>query len=537
MTKKIYIQDSSEFKLSKTNLYNLYTGGSTGVDTKASTIDRATGFLQRLAQQTSWQENEGAKAKEYIGSLLKGSNLLDSFVLVPAKLLLMTVDERIKSTTGEVQEAWVEVKEFLEKRVSYGVKQFVIDGQNRLFESILPFFNNDLRLPETQSFVFVTVDEETGDIEQFDARGRLFEDLPIEIQNWIKEIKIPIAIGTKGDLERFCDTLIWKNEGIAWDDWQKMITRNWFTKYLRQIRILSDKDKSNPEVTALLSKVAGKTYEYDRNGWDKLVSELLMWMVRGVESSSLSEVKQFFDGNFKVTKTQIELLQTYLIEFSNAYSKVWPNGLSEKNRKKVDGITNTELRNYVYLRYVIDNPKSDKFEKVAVPFWKINQGVKFAVFYKKYNKILMDKPENLGALPSRTFSKTKVGGKKLSAKTPGAYSTLNGQYDMHHIAGRLEILLSVLAGRKPETKHIFNELVKTNVISVLATDKTPSMAQIHENNPFTPDGEEIDIVYHDDTSLFDIGHITPKSKGGSNKDVVLQKKSPNRKLQDNPIPA
>ena len=41
---------------------------------------------------------------------------------------------------------------------------------------------------------------------------------------------------------------------------------------------------------------------------------------------------------------------------------------------------------------------------------------------------------------------------------------------------------------------------------------------------------------HDNTNLFDIGHVNPKSKGGSNEDVVLQKKSPNRKLQDNPIP-
>ena len=537
MTKKIYVQDSSEFELSKTNLYNLYTGGSTGVDTKASVIDRATGFLQRLAQQTAWQENGGAKAKEYIGSLLKGSNLLDSFVLVPAELLLMTVEERIKSTSGEIREAWIEVKEYLEGKEAYGVKQFVIDGQNRLFESILPFFNNELRLPETQSFVFVTVDEKTGDVEQFDARGRFFKDLPMELQNWIKNIEIPVAIGTKGDLERFCDTLIWKNEGIAWDDWQKMITKNWFTKYLRQIRKLSDKDKSNPEITALLSKVAGKTYEYDRNGWDKLISELLMWMARGVESSSLSEVKQFFDGNFKVTQDQIESLEKYLKEFSGAYSKVYSTGLSEKARKQSDGITNTELRNYVYLRYAIDNPKSETFKKLGAPSWGINQGVKFAATYKKYNKILMDDPESLGALPNRTFSKEKVGGKKLSAKTPGAYGTLNSQYDVHHIIGRLEILLSVLAGRKPQTKHIFEDLVGNNVITVLATDETPSMAQIHENNPFTPDGEKIDIVYHDDTSLFDRGHVTPKSHGGSNKDTVLQKKSPNRKLQDTSIPA
>ena len=71
---------------------------------------------------------------------------------------------------------------------------------------------------------------------------------------------------------------------------------------------------------------------------------------------------------------------------------------------------------------------------------------------------------------------------------------------------------------------------------MLATDKTPSMGEIYENNPFTADGEKINVVDHDNTNLFDIGHYNPKSKGGSNEDVVLQKKSPNRKLQASPIP-
>ena len=62
------------------------------------------------------------------------------------------------------------------------------------------------------------------------------------------------------------------------------------------------------------------------------------------------------------------------------------------------------------------------------------------------------------------------------------------------------------------------------------------MAKIHADHPYTPDGDYIDIMNYDDSELFDIGHVNPKSKGGSNEDVVLQKKSPNRKLQDNPIP-
>ena len=42
-----------------------------------------------------------------------------------------------------------------------------------------------------------------------------------------------------------------------------------------------------------------------------------------------------------------------------------------------------------------------------------------------------------------------------------------------------------------------------------------------------------DIMNYDDSELFDIGHPNPNQRGSN--EVVL-KKSPNRKLQDNPIP-
>ena len=533
MTNTIYVRDSSEFILNTTTLGTIYKSGSQGVDSKAATIDRATGFLQRLAQKTEWQLNDYAKCKEYLVSMIKGSNLLDSFVTVPASLLLTTVEDRVSSTTGEVNEAWVEVGEFLKGRVDKGVQHFIIDGQNRLFESIIPFFDNEIRLPASQSIVFVMSDE-NGDVEEFDAKGRFYKDLPKEIQNWIKEIKIPVVIGTRGDLERFCDTLIWKNEGIAWDEWQKMVTKNWFTKYLSQIRQLSDKDNANPIITKLLSKIAGKAYEYDKNGWDRLISELLMWMVRGTEVSKLDEVKLFFEGNYTVSQEKLDSLEKYLKEFGEAYSDVWKNGAASDSSK---GITNTELRNYVYMRYALDNPKSDAFKGLSVPNWKVTKGVAFAATYKLYNGLLMKNPEKYGELPNRTYSTNKVGGKYLTARTPGAYVTLCSQYDKIHIQGRLEILFSVLAGRKPETTHIFDKLIQENTVTVMATDKTPSMGEIFENNPFTADGEKINVVNHDNTNLFDIGHVNPKSKGGSNEDVVLQKKSPNRKLQDNPIPA
>tara|TARA_Y100000361_G_C11154682_1_gene343327 strand:- start:94 stop:1713 length:1620 start_codon:yes stop_codon:yes gene_type:complete len=538
MTKKIYVRDASRFNLATTSLGHLYKNGSKGVDNKDAIIDRATGFLQRLAQKTEWQINDHAKCKEYLVSMIKGSNLLDSFVIVPAQLVLSTVEERLLSTTGDIKEAWAEVKEFIITKMNRGVEHFIIDGQNRLFEAIIPFINNKITLSTEQSIVFVMTDKD-GNVEEFNAKGRLFKDLPKEIQDWIKSIQIPVAVGTQGDLERFCDTLIWKNEGVAWDDWQKMITKNWFTRYLRQIRTLSDKDTSNPIVTKLLSKISGKSYEYEKNGWDRIISEILMWMVRGTEPSNpVTEVKQFFEGNYKVTQAQLDSLEKYIKEFGKAYIGVYKNGTYPSvNGSGIKGISIAEFKNYVYMRYAIDNPKNESFEGLSVPNWKISKPVEFASYYKMYNELLIKNPVSLGELPNRSYSENSVNGKKISAKTPGAYVSLCSQYRREHINARLEILFSVLGGRKPETVEVFEKLLEENVVTVLATDKKPSMTEIYKNNPFAADGEPINVVDHNDTNLFEIGHINPKSKGGSNEEVVLQKKSQNRKLQDNPIPS
>ena len=126
MTKKIYVRDASRFNLATTSLDHLYKNGSKGVDNKDAIIDRATGFLQRLAQKTEWQINDHAKCKEYLVSMIKGSNLLDSFVIVPAQLVLSTVEERLLSTTGDIKEAWAEVKEFIITKMNRGVEHFII---------------------------------------------------------------------------------------------------------------------------------------------------------------------------------------------------------------------------------------------------------------------------------------------------------------------------------------------------------------------------------------------------------------------------
>ena len=534
----IKVLDSAEFDLQTTTLQTLYDFGSRGKDTKGSQIDRATGFLQRLAQVQAWAAADRIKCKEYINSLIKGSNLLDSFVCVPEHLLVKTVNERIDTTTHEVQKAWIAVKEYIEKRVANGAKRFIIDGQNRLFEAIIPFFDNEFPLGGTS--LVISVDGETVDVkgryfkdkevEDENGKIRVVKGLSPEIQDYIYNIEIPFVDATKGDLEQFCDTLIWKNEGVAWDEVQKMVMKNWFTKFLHQVREISDKDNANPIITKLLGKIAGKDYQYEVNGYDRLVAELLIWMVTGTQIVNPDMTKQFFEGHPLVETSKIESLKTYLLEFAAAYDNT-----NYTDTKKSYGIVNIELRNYVYLRYVLDHRRSDQAKGITVPNWSLANGkaVEFAAIYKKVNSLLISAPEKLGQLPNQ--NQVKVDGRIHTSKNAGSYVAVNSKKDKESIKGRIEILFSVLDGRVPETRQYKTDMINRNVVVTKATDKSPSRAEIHHNSPFLPDGKPVSTLDYDDTDLYDVGHITPKSHGGSNEDVVLQKKRENRQLKDKPL--
>ena len=140
----VSVQDSTKFHLEPLSLKQLKLLGSPGITGIESQIDSASGFLQRLAQQEEWRKNDYARAKEYIHSLVKGSSVLDNFVLVPADLILKSAELRYEETVEEEKEDWKGVLEYIKERMSKGTEFFIIDGQNRLNESIIPFFENKL---------------------------------------------------------------------------------------------------------------------------------------------------------------------------------------------------------------------------------------------------------------------------------------------------------------------------------------------------------------------------------------------------------
>ena len=505
------VENGTSFGIEITTLYELYQFGSHGVNGEEPEINSAKGFLQRLAQKQEWNRNQKRRAKSYIKSLIKGSGLLDSFILIPGDLLLDSVKSKMIDAEGEALKAWIAVSKYIEERIKRGARWFIIDGQNRLNESIVPFFNSDFALPE-EALVFVNEDKKRENI-----ANKKFGDIDKDIQDYIKNIQVSLVIATAGDIEQFSDTLIWKNEGIAWDEWQKQITDQWYTKFRRQLSSIASKDEGDSFSIAALERISGAKYMYDVNGLDLIVAELFAWMTTQVQPTKIGDFDSYFLGTNVITQTQVDSLKRYLKEFDSAY-----------DLKK---ITNVELRNYVMLRYVIDNPS--KFKYLDVPPWKIAKGIDFASIYRIINKTLMKTPEKYGQLPSYEQAKLANGGLAPQTKVAGSYVWCNSESKPKFIEARLSILLNVLQntnGKVPKT--IVDQLHKNLVVVELDTTAMTSLEQMYQDNPHDNHGNKVPVSTLKSRN-FDRGHKIPKSKGGSNTDLTMQGVRENRQQGDN----
>ena len=507
----VSVHDSTKFQLELITLEALTNHGTPGLDTVNAKFNAASGFLQRLAQKIEWQQKENARGKAYIHSLIKGSSSLDSFVIVPAELIKLSAEQNHESAVEEARNAWGVVLQYIKDVMSEGTEFFIIDGQNRLNESLVPFFNNKIPFNnDPLSF-------ENSNGKTVHCAGKYFKDLPEEIQTYIKNIKVPLVRATSGDIISFSNAIIWKNEGIAWNDWQKMIMRMWYTKFRRQTSSITSIDEGDAPSRKALNLVKSDKYCYDKNGHDRLVAEFLVWMDREVPpSGSLDSFLPYFEGRHSVSETDVKFLKRYLKDF----------GLNYRNIK----VSNTEMRNYVMLRYVLDHPK--QFQKLTVPSWKIKKAIDFTKKYQMLTKALMSNSQDYGELAPYQIGHNQDGS-TFKTKTPGSYNAFNSQNDKEMLTGRLEILFRVMSGETDNKKsnEFFNSLIDEGIIIEVDSQKVPEFFSVYDKSPNDADGNHIPLSKLS-TSAYDIGHKTPYSKGGSNTDVVLQKKRDNRQWQE-----
>ena len=497
----ITIQRAVAFETNEISLFELYLECQYGKDKVYPTFSTRSGVLQRRSQTTAWQKNGFYRSKQYLHTVLTGAAKLDQFIVVPSDLVLESLKQKAKFDAGQTDpEVWEQVIAGIKEDVDNGIDFYIIDGQNRIYNAIIPFFENKIPLGSAP----IVGNNANGDEVFF--QGKFFSELDEEMQEYVKNIKLTLVIAEDGGVDDFTDALIAKNEGLPWEEWMKNLTKKWMMPYRSQLQEITE----NPQVRETLNRISGDPYSYEKNGHELIVSELLIWMDAGFQpSKGVDEHQAYFDGRKIVSKQNIKSLIKYIQEFGKGY----------KNIKKKGGFSNVEFRNYIMMRYALDNPK--QFIGENVPNWKINMPVEFVNQYRIINKAMSQH--------SSGFEITKIGNKDVKTKRPLYYPWACSKYTPVDGIDLLKLRLKLLFD---EFKTKQKELIDTHVVSTkTSSDPMPSLEAVYHNNSNTVGDFKKRVRAVEVTpKKYDRGHIKSRKNNGSNDldNLVVQEKSHNR---------
>ena len=141
-----------------------------GNNTPYAVLSTAAGLLQRKLQKDAWDNH---RRQSYLNTVIQGLEFLDKIIVVPANLLLQgLINEHGRTIEKERKTALAQEIEEIRKDVAAGVENYIIDGQNRILNAIVPFINNEFSLGATD----IPVVDENGKVVEY-AQGKRFKEL------------------------------------------------------------------------------------------------------------------------------------------------------------------------------------------------------------------------------------------------------------------------------------------------------------------------------------------------------------------------
>ena len=213
---------SNDFKVTSKTLYELYKMYKEGQ------IKFASPWLQRQIQQEAWTKTN--RPASYLQSMLQGNAKVDTFAFADLDVILKALQKRKNNTTDKVLKSCydklIEEVLFHQKK---GALVYCIDGQNRLDLVITPFFDNYLKV--SPEFTVNIMYDIGGPVPLDDLT---FKEMPPIVQEHIKKESVPTVWAREGDLSAIIRTLVNKNSGVAWSEWEKLCSSNFFTVHYQQ---------------------------------------------------------------------------------------------------------------------------------------------------------------------------------------------------------------------------------------------------------------------------------------------------------------
>ena len=493
---RVVVEDAIQSKVGFKTVGDLYEYGSS-IDTKGSKIRTASGWLQRELQKTQWKKDDKLRSKTFLASLILGSGNLDAIILLPIPLVLAGLKVKLdKSTLSTEKEAISQAIIRVEEDINTGGVWYCIDGQNRIFQSIVPFINNDFTLPKKDWVIKVKIGKKKAD----NIAGNFFKELDKEVQDYIKNIKLITVIASGGDIDSFTNALIWKNEGLPWTAWQKELTKYFFTEYRAQ---LSSITQAKGPLLDMLDKLKVEKYHKDGNGHEFLVSELLAWIINETWSDYADHVKLFKTSTNK-NEPLVRLLKKYLREFGEA----------TKNQATV---SHMDIKNYVILRYALDKPHL--FKRIDIPNVKVKKSYDFVGKAKHWNKVMKSADEKFPKKPRWPQPYVETDGRLTKSKNPDGFLYACSETGDDFISNRISLLCDRI-------RENMTSLLDKNVLQMVDKTPMPSLDQVIDyNDGVDYHGNEIDYLDTDNER----GHVIARDNEGSNKieNFKVEKRSDN----------
>ena len=497
MTKIRSLRQSVAFEQRPTIVADLYKSVSKGDNGFNPVFSTFAGLLQRINQSQEWSKNSHKRSKEFMYCLLTGAGALDNIIIVPIGLVLKSLKLKMERQTDISKDIWDATISVIEKDQESGTRFYIIDGQNRIVNAIRGYYDNEYALGNK---LLAAIDDNN---EEVIFNGKKYAELSKDCQEYIDNIELTVLVATKGDIDSFVDSLIAKNEGLPWTDWMKTMTKNWFSLYRNKLKDIAN----NPQVKEVLSKMSGQEYAHDKNGHDKFVSELLIWMEKKHQVSQDRHHISYLEGIDSVKQSHYKLLQQYITEYNKGY-------------RSSKSFSNIILRNYVMLRYAMDH--RDDFTNLKIPSIRVNKVVDFVSQYRIYNKNLKaDKKNYLDP----------VDGVKSNVKRPMYYIWACSEKGQDFLECRLNLLFKEF--KKNQLQLERDQIIKT----VVDTSPMPSMEEVYHNDP-----NELSVgrklrpseIY---SGNFDRGHKIAKNNDGSNdlSNLAPHEKGHNRSIKDTNI--
>ena len=491
----VLVEDAILTRVSYSTLGDFYDYGSP-IDTKGSKIRTASGWLQRELQKDQWKKDDSLRCKTFLASLILGSGNLDAIILLPIRLVLTGLEVKLEnsklpSEIEAISQAIVRVEE----DIKTGGKWYCIDGQNRIFQSIVPFIDNKFTLPKKNWVINVKI----GNKKPASIAGKYFKELDKKVQDYILNIKLITVVAQGGDIDSFTNALIWKNEGLPWTQWQKELTKYFFTEYRSQ---LSSVTQSRGPILDLLNKIKGEKYHRDGNGHEFLVSELLFWMMNKTWPSYSDHVK-LLKTSTKDNDLFVQLLKRYLKEFGLAMTK--------------GTVSHMDIKNYVILRYALDNPH--RFNRLDIPSVKVKKPYEFVGRVKHWNKLMKSADAKYPNKPRWPQPYVETNGLLTKSKNPDGFLYACSETGDDFIYNRISLMCDRI-------REDMTSMLDKNVLQTVDKTPMPSLAQVIDyNDGLDYHGDEIDYLELDNER----GHIIARDNEGSNKidNLKVEKRSDN----------